>query len=957
MWTNDNVDRWMTAFMEISNSENTILSSSFRSETEYVKHVIDTIYCSVTNGLVYPPLNLIGIDGQVKEINFLLEKPDAEFLAICGMGGSGKTTLARYIFNLFKNNFENSSFLEEIGKWGNDLLQLQKTLLQDLSGSRKIKLQSVDDCILELEEVVQTKKALIVLDDIVQEDQLVSLLGTGNINKQSKIIVTSRDASIKTWIGFRSWRFQEYKMKLLNDGDALDLFSLHAFGSQTPMEGYKELTKEALNYCEGNPAALEVLGSSLSGRSISEWEHHLRNLGRGMFSRFYDVLVTSYNSLCFSDKNLFLDIACFFTGEEMDYVAKILGHDYSVVSGIDTLLNKHLLSVSQNKKLTMHRLHQEMGRTIVNQESKYPPNRSRVWRDKESYEFLREGKGSKFVQGLALDMRKLCQEDEQVAFQSTKLTTDALKQMDNLELLLLKFVPLTGSYDSFSENLRLLCWHGFHLRAIPLDLYMGNMVAIDMSYSKLEEFDPPMILQSLRILNLKGSNNLLEVRNLYLIPKLESLILSNCHMLVHVCETLGDLTNITLLDMTKCEKLFKGNKSGALSRLVVSTFNRICTKENSFFLPHPLEQLFLKDCNLGNTNYFPLSLSNQSILQYLNLGNNMFEFLPSYSHLINLRVLDLTMCSKLKRLLSLPSTLAELYISYCESLEKVTFESYGFTLQEFECQGCISLSEIEGIIKLVPVAKLDENCLGHMKWLKVYQDREVCLVGNNELTIGRNCRVQMLYEFGIMSTSLPDTKDPNMTQYISDSSSLCFDVPQYPKNRRLKGLNVTFKYTLSGDNSVWFAKVSTNNGVDLMYNPTVFGKPGSGEVGIWFSYWPIGNKFDTGDTVTVSIVVMSGLEVIECGASLVYTYDIPNETMESNMGYEETLGVDLSGFQLSTGAYYLCHHDFFKFTEVNRLAPDWFRILVGDKVDETELQRWKISGRPKQAKIPITEWS
>ncbi|KAJ0800062.1 hypothetical protein HanPI659440_Chr03g0098661 [Helianthus annuus] len=215
----------------------------------------------------------------------------------------------------------------------------------------------------------------------------------------------------------------------------------------------------------------------------------------------------------------------------------------------------------------------------------------------------------------------------------------------------------------------------------------------------------------------------------------------------------------------------------------------------------------------------------------------------------------------------------------------------------------------------------------------------------------------MLYEFGIMSTSLPDTKDPNMTQYISDSSSLCFDVPQYPKNRRLKGLNVTFKYTLSGDNSVWFAKVSTNNGVDLMYNPTVFGKPGSGEVGIWFSYWPIGNKFDTRDTVTVSIVVMRGLEVIECGASLVYTYDIPNETMESNMGYEETLGVDLSGFQLSTGAYYLCHHDFFKFTEVNRLASDWFRILVGDTVDETELQRWKISGRPKQAKIPITEWS
>ncbi|XP_076931469.1 uncharacterized protein LOC143596631 [Bidens hawaiensis] len=243
-----------------------------------------------------------------------------------------------------------------------------------------------------------------------------------------------------------------------------------------------------------------------------------------------------------------------------------------------------------------------------------------------------------------------------------------------------------------------------------------------------------------------------------------------------------------------------------------------------------------------------------------------------------------------------------------------------------------------------------------MKWLKEYQDHEVCLIGNNELTIGRSCRIQMLCEFGIMSTSLPDTKDPNMTQHISESSSLYFDVPQYPKSRRLTGLNVTFKYTISSDNSVWFARISTNNGVDLMYNPTVFGKPGFGEVGVWFSYWPIGNKLHSGDKITVSIIVMSGLEVIECGASLVYTYDVSNSTLESNMGrHEETLGGDLSRFKLSTGAYYLCRHDFFKFMEVNSLAPDWFRVLVGDTVDETELQGWKISGRPTQANPSITE--
>ena len=196
------------------------------------------------------------------------------------------------------------------------------------------------------------------------------------------------------------------------------------------------------------------------------------------------------------------------------------------------------------------------------------------------------------------------------------------------------------------------------------------------------------------------------------------------------------------------------------------------------------------------------------------------------------------------------------------------------------------------------------------------------------------CVAQMLYEFDIMSTSLPDIKDANMTaEYISESPSLSFEVPSSPENRRLTGLNVTFKYTISGDDFAWFAKISTTNGIDLMYNPKVFGKPGIGEVGIWLSYWPIGNMLSVGDKVNVSIAVNSGLEVCECGATLVYTEAV--ESLENNMECVNFLGEDLSGFQLSTGAYYLCRRDFFELMELGRLTPGWFRILAGDNVDNT----------------------
>ncbi|KAL6573154.1 hypothetical protein OROMI_012770 [Orobanche minor] len=142
---------------------------------------------------------------------------------------------------------------------------------------------------------------------------------------------------------------------------------------------------------------------------------------------------------------------------------------------------------------------------------------------------LRKEEGSETTEGLTLDLQIL--RDEKIAFESSSLKTDALKKMDNLKLLQLNFAQLTGSYENVSQHLRWLCWVGFHLKTIPSDLYMGNLVAIDMSYSNLEIFEPPTVLQSLQILNLKDSQNLIEIRNMCKIPHLETLILWNCHSL------------------------------------------------------------------------------------------------------------------------------------------------------------------------------------------------------------------------------------------------------------------------------------------------------------------------------------------------------------------------------------------------------------------------------------------
>ncbi|PWA90599.1 NB-ARC domains-containing protein [Artemisia annua] len=805
-WTDQNVNRWKVALTEVADLAGMVLSGP---ETSFLKEIVDTIYNKVGYKDVYLPPNITGMATNCEEINFLLKESNLEIIAICGMGGSGKTTLAKYIYDTNWRSFENASFVEDIGsrcKGPNDLLNLQEQLLKDILGGKRRKIPGVSRGTSKLEEALETKKSLIVLDDIVERSQLVTLLGTGKINAESKIIITTRE-NTNNWFKSTSWRWQDYRIKLLNDDESLELLSRHAFGCKSPMEGFQELAIRAVRYCEGNPLALVVLGSSLSNsNSILYWISQLNMLETDFDSRIQSVLVTSYKSLPFdSEKQLFLHIACFFVGLDMDYVVKILEHDYSAISGINTLCNRCLLSISPNKKLMMHRLLQEMGKNI----------------------------GSETMEGLALDMQML--RKERFAFKSSNLKTDALKKMDNLKLLQLNFVELYGSYENFSEDLRWLCWFGLRLKTIPSDLFMGNMVAIDLSYSKLEVFEPPMVLHSLQILNLKDSYNLVEIRNISWIPNLETLVLWNCHSLARVCETIGGLTSLSLLNMTGCKNLCNNEQIKLLAAQQASMSGPGTAEHPTFSFPRSLQRLFLKDCNLECTDSYPLSFSVQPSLQYLNLGNSLFEFLPCYDHLKNLRVLDLSLCARLKLLLCLPSTLAELYIYYCESLEKITFQSHRFTLQEFGYEGCITLSEIEGFIKLVPIAKLDEIDLGHLKWLKEYQNCEVPVVGDDEFTIGRSLLgLQMLYEFNIMSTSLPDLKDPNLKpDYISESSSLSFDMPSCPKNRRLKGLDLTFRYIISGDDWAWFAKISTTNGIDLLYNPKVFGKPESGKTGIW----------------------------------------------------------------------------------------------------------------------------
>ncbi|KAJ0524655.1 putative TIR domain, P-loop containing nucleoside triphosphate hydrolase [Helianthus annuus] len=953
-WTADVVRRWKEALTMVSNLKGETLT---RYETDFIEKVVEKVISKLDLRLVSTPAHLTGMETRVEDVNSWLKNEQYNAIAICGMGGIGKTTLAQCIYNSNKHNFESKSFVEKIGEnYKLGLRRLQKQLLRDVLGNDKIKISNALEGTFKIEEVLQTKKVLIVLDDIDDEEELTTLLGTKAFYTQSKIIITTRLLDIDAWFVSKSFRCMVHKLESLNVQESLELFSWHAFGFKYPMEGFKELAQQLVKYCGGNPLALKVLGSSLyvcnedprkRNTMIEIWRDRVNSLNSSkgdLDCKIQDVLRKSFDALQFENhKELFLDIACFFVGESKDMLT-IWRDDLHVKYGIMTLISRCLLTISPDaNELAMHQLLQDMGRKIVCEESKDPSKRSRVWHD-DAYRVLRKGEGSNTIEGMALDMKNLGQGSRS---EPLALKTSSLSKIENLKLLQLKHVTLTGSYENFPE-LRWLCWQGCPLETMHPGLLKSSLVAINMSYGHMETFEAPTVLNSLKILNLEGCDELVSIRKLRRLPKLETLILSSCSSLTHLSKYIGDMESLALLDLKGCTKLFKAssNKKYVKPMLKRLWIDRGDSEQPLFSLPCSLRFLHLNDCKIKCNNDVRVSFHDKSFFN-MYLGYNIFEFLPTNIDLKMLQTLNLYSCSLLKSLTCIPSTLEELYIDKCCSLERVTFESGHFKLQQFSYKDCSQLSEIQSLFKLVPVAKIDvADMVQPMQWIKEYENREADLVGD-DIIEGRDRQIQMLYEYGITSTYLQGIKDQNMMTYKHKSPfpSLSFCVPSHHENKRIQGLNVSCLYrsSRSMDKDMWLLLAKIRNitqGVTWIYNPVVYCKPRVDEDVVWLSYWPIGNILDVGDEVIVDIIVDKGVVASECRAILTYVdvdVDGEVESYQNNTTQgEEVIGGDLSQFEVTTKGYYLCRRNLFGLE-----TSSWLKQLFDNNVDYPESEGWR----------------
>ncbi|XP_057989351.1 disease resistance-like protein DSC1 [Hevea brasiliensis] len=246
------LDAWISALKKISNLSS-FVAENIKPDSKLIEQIVNHTLKKLDDLVIssdYWNDGLVGINSRVKDVEELLclELVDVRRIGIWGMGGIGKTTIASKIFERIWNQFQGRCFIAN----GYPLF-----------------------CPLLSRESSHNKKILIILDDVsdvtlVSIDFLIGkhvVIGSG-----SRIIVTSRDKQLLKNVGT-----EIYKVKKLNDHEALELFSFHAFKQNFVKKEFMKLSRKAIDYASGNPLALKVLGSNLFEKTLEEWEDKLRN--------------------------------------------------------------------------------------------------------------------------------------------------------------------------------------------------------------------------------------------------------------------------------------------------------------------------------------------------------------------------------------------------------------------------------------------------------------------------------------------------------------------------------------------------------------------------------------------------------------------------------------------------------------------------------------------------------
>ncbi|GFQ02753.1 putative late blight resistance protein homolog r1b-12 [Phtheirospermum japonicum] len=226
----------------------------------------------------------VGLEDVLDELMDKLtgHQSNLRIIPIVGMGGIGKTTLARniYVNPVIVQHFDFRGWATISQEYNSKEILLEVLLCLKTMGSKESLSQMSEDELGEkLYKSLFGRRYLIVLDDIwsIEAWDRVKTFFPDNSNDGSAIMFTTRLSNLASQL---SGSYNSLEMSFLDRGKSWNLFCKSTFGEESCPRELEDIGKMIVENCKGLPLSIVVVGGLLakSNRTREYWLYIAENL-------------------------------------------------------------------------------------------------------------------------------------------------------------------------------------------------------------------------------------------------------------------------------------------------------------------------------------------------------------------------------------------------------------------------------------------------------------------------------------------------------------------------------------------------------------------------------------------------------------------------------------------------------------------------------------------------------
>ncbi|CAI9779544.1 unnamed protein product [Fraxinus pennsylvanica] len=570
-----------------------------------------------------------------KEIMDALKDKDVSIIGICGMGGVGKTTMAKEI------DFEAKidKLFDEF-TWAEVSQNPDVTKIQDQLAS-KLGLK-FNDCTDKDERAERLRKRLggdrsksilVILDD-VWEDTVLKTIGVPSAgdDKELKILLTSRDKDV-----CRKMRAQRiFDVDLLNEKESWELFKEKAEISDDATDVIKDTAEKIAKQCGGLPLALVIVGRALSRKEEHEWKNALVELRSSAVTnikgvpKLYSRIELSYNYLE-SDEAKSLFLLCSLYPEDSDIAIEDL---VRYAWGLELFRGTMTLITTRDRVKTIVG-HLKSCYLLLSPEDKDHVRLHDVVRD-VCLQIASKYKMSKYT-----GLKEWPKHDNNESYSAISLTSNELNQLPSgLEYPDLKFLEVTCNQQSLNiskeffadmKELRVLDFTAMRIHIPSSIQLLTNLRTLCLDYCTLNTENSTFgNLKMLEVLSFRGSaldhfpEDIAELSNLRLLDLRLKHRSSYCPLPPGILMQLKKLEELYLgvVEIRDDELEQQGDIIKEISSLTNLNTFQISTNDPQFLL-QILHVLCIEKLERFHIELTDLEYANENILEYYYFGRRL----------------------------------------------------------------------------------------------------------------------------------------------------------------------------------------------------------------------------------------------------------------------------------------------------------------------------------------------